>query len=98
MTAPTPDIAAPAHSLVERLRRFADMTTHDNDTSTISEAADEIERLCASMTVLKEQRVTILAEMYRMDYKRTAVLCDETLDRSGALLGYVRVAALRPRS
>jgi hypothetical protein len=34
-----------------------------------------------------------LAQRYRDDQLETARLCDEVLDRSGALLGYVREAA-----
>lgn len=50
------------------------------------------------MTDSREERVAPLVarmvELYRADRLRVATICDEHLDRTGNLLGYLRDAAL----
>lgn len=44
-------------------------------------------------TILRRNFARYLAPHYLRDYAEIARLCDEELDRSGALLGYVREEA-----
>jgi hypothetical protein len=50
----------------------------------------KVDALAASVSRLETERETILAAFYNADYRECARLCDEVLDRSGALLGRVR--------
>ncbi len=44
--------------------------------------------------VSEEMVAARMVELYQMDALRVAAICDEQLDRTGNLLGYVRQAAL----
>lgn len=64
-------------------------------------AETTIESLQAEVATLQKQRLTILAADYREAPEFVATICNEFLDRSGALLGEVRKlskAALPPLS
>jgi len=52
--------------------------------------SDQNERLRADLLSLRKNFARYLAAEYRRSPARVATLCDETLDRSGELLGYVR--------
>ena len=43
-------------------------------------------------------RIDRLAELYKTDYIAVAKICDEALDRSGALLGEVRSRHMKLRN
>jgi hypothetical protein len=52
-----------------------------------------IESLQAEVAELRKQRLMILTAVYPEAPKFVATICDESLDRSGALLGEVRELA-----
>ena len=67
--------------------------------------ADEIEKVHAEyrrkarkpVTMQGDELVKRLAELYNKNYIAVALVCDEALDKSGALLGEVRKKAGRPK-
>jgi hypothetical protein len=67
----------------------------------IVEAVNSYASLKARIQVLEERELTTLAHFYKDSPLAVANLCDEVLDRSGALLGRVREkyrnAALQPQ-
>ena len=60
----------------------------DQFSAAIFEAVAETIKRCAQDKVTHH-----LVELYRLDPKRVADICDESLDRTGNLLGYLRDAA-----
>lgn len=59
----------------------------------LPKALAEIARLTTVSGLLEKQRLMILAAVYREAPKFVATICDENIDRSGALLGQVRELA-----
>lgn len=58
-------------------------------------AEDSYEKSRAEVETLREHQMEILLTLYATDSLACANLCDDLLDRSGALLGRVRNEALR---
>lgn len=54
---------------------------------------DDLEKQRAEIERLRQIHLTMLSEFYKTDPCRVAEICDEVLDKSGALLGEVREAA-----
>lgn len=57
------------------------------------ETAGEADFLRGELRRLRQNWAASLAHAYNEDPVTVARLCDEQYDRSGALLGYVRIAA-----
>jgi hypothetical protein len=57
--------------------------------------AESFMKACAQIVALKKQNMEVLADFYRAAPQACAALCNNKLDKTGALLGHVREAAER---
>lgn len=75
--------------IVERLNSFTTCGCCDDEWPSLRRDA------VATITILEGQRLGVLAMMYQIAPSTVAKMCDEDLDKSGALLGDVRDLAAR---
>jgi len=91
----TPPPSEPSKAVVEKVARAICRSAGraPDWTGAFETGAAETAALLAAIEA-KDAVTARMVELYHLDSVRVAAICDEQLDRSGNLLGYLRTAAL----